>query len=243
MKKTILIKKIFTFLLGLFIISIAVALSVKADIGVSPISCVPYVYSLKTNLTVGELTILLNVLLMVLQMLLLRKKYRIFQLIQLPAVIVFGYFIDLSLFLLADLPVSSYGLRAFWCMISCVVLGFGVFLEVKSALTYLPADGFVAAIVETFQHEFGKVKVGVDSAMVLVGVFSSVLFLHQLKGIREGTLIAAFLVGLFVKFYCRNLSGIDAWLTCETMRKPVLVTVRLDEHKPVLARDAKRPIY
>ncbi|MDZ8119503.1 YczE/YyaS/YitT family protein [Pontiella agarivorans] len=229
MKLSTLVKKIALFMTGLFIMAVAVALSIKADLGVSPISCVPYVYSLKTSLSVGQLTILLNILLMVLQVILLRRNYRIIQLIQLPAVMVFGMFIDLALLLLADLPVSSYGLRAFWCMLSCAVLGFGVFLEVKSDLTYLPGEGFVAAVVEKFEHEFGKVKIGVDSALVLVGLLSSFVLLHQLKGIREGTLAAALLVGLFVKFYSRKLSVVDGWLSGGVAAATVPVSVQRDE--------------
>ena len=228
MKNITLLKKITTFIVGLFIMAIAVALSIKADLGVSPISCVPYIYSLKTSFTVGELTILLNALLMVMQMILLRKKYHLVQLIQLPAVIVFGFFIDLALHLLADLPVSSYGLKAFWCTLSCIVLAFGVFLEVKSDLTYLPGEGFVAAIVEIFQHEFGKVKVGLDSSLVIIGVLSSFVLLHQLEGIREGTLAAALLVGLLVKFYTHKLPIFDTWLGNDALKKAAPIPVPAD---------------
>lgn len=194
--------------------ALGVALSVKADLGVSPISCVPYVfYSFRSSVTLGELTILLNIALILLQIALLRKRYRFIQLVQLPAVVLFGYFIDLTMYMVSGITICSYAQQIFWCLLSCVVLAFGVFLEVKSELTYLPGEGVVAAICHVFEKEFGKVKVGVDSALVVLGVFSSFVLMHQLRGIGEGTIIAALSVGLFVKFYnCKLAFVVERWL-------------------------------
>lgn len=88
--------------------ALGVSLSVKADLGVSPISCVPYVYSLTLPLTLGEITILLNLFFILMQMLILRKNYHLAQLVQLPVVIVFGYCIDFTLHLISTLQPTSY---------------------------------------------------------------------------------------------------------------------------------------
>lgn len=212
-KTSSLFKKISLFVFGLFMMAFGVALSIKADLGVSPISCVPYVYfRFQSSMTMGQLTILLNIALMLLQIALLRRNYRFIQLIQLPAVIVFGYFIDLALAMLGGLTVSSYTGRILWCLLGCVILAFGVFLEVKSDLTYLPGEGVVAAISETFQKEFGKVKVGVDTALVIAGVLSSFVLMHRLEGVREGTIVAALSVGFIVRFFNCKLAVVEQWL-------------------------------
>jgi hypothetical protein len=88
----------------------------------------------------------------------------------------------------------------------------GVFLLVKANLTYLPGDGFAVVVSDTFKKEFGKLKVTLDSSMVIIGLASSFLFLHRLEGIREGTVIAALLVGSLVKFYNSKIFWLDAWL-------------------------------
>ncbi len=199
-------------------------MSVKADLGVSPISCVPYVFSLKLPLTIGELTIIMNVLLILMQIILLRRNYRLIQLVQLPAVIVFGYFIDLALYMFSGLSVSSYGGQAFLCLLGCIVLAFGVFLEVKSDLTYLPGEGIVAAVAGTFKKDFGKVKIGVDSSMVIFGIISSFILLHSLEGIREGTILASLLVGCLLKFFSSKLPFLDRWLDKESAEKKLSAT-------------------
>ncbi len=113
-------------------------LSVKADLGVSPISCVPCIYSLTFPLTLGQTTIIFNVLLIFLQMLLLRKRYRIFQLVQFPVVFLFGFFINLIMKYATWVTPVNYFEQAVLCLLSCVILAIGVFFEVKAALTYLP---------------------------------------------------------------------------------------------------------
>lgn len=212
MRICFLSKKIVTFLTGLFIMSLGIALSVKANLGLAPISCIPYIYSLKFSPTMGQIAIIMMVIFVVLQIILLRNKYKAFQLIQLPAAIAFGYFIDFSRFLVSDLHISTYGGRIFFCLFSCLLIGFGVFLEVKSELTYLPGEGLVAAIADTFHIEFGRIKVGFDCTVVLIGIVSSYILINRLEGVREGTVAAAILVGCLVRFFNKRLVFMDRWL-------------------------------
>ncbi len=158
----------------------------------------------------GQITIVFNVLLILLQIILLRKKYKPVQLIQLPVVVIFGFFTDFTLYLVSGLQIpESYPVRLLVCLLSCALLAFGVFLEVKASVTYLAGEGVALALVETFKIEFGKAKIATDSSMVLIGAVCSFLFFHRLKGAREGTIIAALLVGFLVKFYSRHITLID----------------------------------
>ncbi len=217
-------QRILVFVSGLFIMAFGVALSVKANLGVSPISCIPYIYSLRYPLTMGEMTIIFNVFLILLQILLLRRKYRLFQLIQLPVVFVFGFFTDFTLYLVADITLSGYGWQGLLCMLSCVVIAFGVFLEVKAGITYLPGEGLAMAIAETWKKEFGKAKIWVDSSMVIAGILSSFALIHHLQGVREGTIVAALLVGYLARLYSRKLPFFDVWLGNKPQEKEKSVT-------------------
>ena len=60
--------------LGLSIMAFGVAFSIKANLGISPISTVPYVTSLICGLSVGTTTIIMNFLFVVMQIVILRKK-------------------------------------------------------------------------------------------------------------------------------------------------------------------------
>ena len=196
-----------------------VAFSVKADIGVSPISCVPYIYSLEYPLTIGETTILLNAIFVVIQILLLRKKYNLIQLVQLPAVIVFGYCIDITIAIVENLAPTNYIEQLILCLIACAVLAFGIFLLIKTRLTYLPLEGLVITVMQKFSQEFGKIKISMDSLMVGIGVGSSYIFFENIVGIREGSIIAALSIGALIKFFTMKLTFVDSWLFGESIKE------------------------
>lgn len=207
MKQSLLLRGLL-FITGLFIMAIGVDLSVKANLGVSPISSLPYVYSLKFALTLGQTTIILHFLLVFLQMLLLGKNYQWVQLIQIPIGLLFGCFIDVAMPLVAWVAPVHYVAAVLYCLLSCAVVGLGVFLEVKARLTYLAGEGAAVAISRRFGFEFGKSKIGVDSSLVLIALVSSLIFLGKVLGIREGTIAAALLVGGFVRFFERTCNRI-----------------------------------
>lgn len=126
-------------------------------------------YRLKVPLSLGEITILINIFFIFLQMMILRENYHIAQLVQLHAVIVFGYCIDFTMYMVADLNPTSDIQQALWCLLACSVLAFGIFLLLKTKLTYLPVEGLAVAITQTYKKEFGKVKMSLDSSMVILG--------------------------------------------------------------------------
>nr|WP_320036641.1 cytidylate kinase family protein [uncultured Bacteroides sp.] len=234
MKKDKLLKRCIVLVIGLFIMAIGVALSIKANLGTSPVSCVPYVYSLGFPMTVGLLSIIVNVLMILLQIVLLRKEYQLIQLVQLPVALIFGFFIDFAMFLLSGLQTSNYIYQWTLCLLSCVIIAFGVFLEVKANVTYLAGEGLSIAISKAFNKEFGKAKVGVDASLVIIGVASSFILLHRLEGIREGTIAAALLVGTIARFYNKNFKFIDSLVYIDKKEVSEQVSIVSQEKKIVI---------
>jgi uncharacterized membrane protein YczE len=216
-----LFKRIALLTAGLILMALGVGLSIKADLGTSPIASIPYVCSLQFPITVGVFMMILNLLLILLQIVLLRKQYRWIQLLQIPVALLFGAFIDLGMLLLQGLAPDTYLMKATCCLLSCAALGFGVFLEVKARVTYLAGEGLVMAVVQAFKVDFGKTKVAIDSLMVSLGIISSLIFFRHIEGIREGTIAAALLVGLIARVFSRRLSFLDVWLG-ETIREPAV---------------------
>lgn len=102
------IKRLFFLCAGLIIMAFGVAFSIKAALGTSPISSVPYVTSAISGLSVGTTTIIMNFLFVLIQIAILRKQYDWFQLLQLPAAILFGTMIDVARVILQPINVSGY---------------------------------------------------------------------------------------------------------------------------------------
>lgn len=126
------VKRYFYLIAGLFILSLGVGLSTRANLGTSPISCVPYVLSLGFPLTMGTITIIMHTIFIALQIVILRRDFNPVQLLQLIATFIFGVFTDLSLYIVSGINVENIAARWVLCIISCMVVAFGVNMEVKA---------------------------------------------------------------------------------------------------------------
>lgn len=198
-------KRYLVFLVGLFINSLGVSLITKADLGTSPISSIPYVLSLNFPFTLGEFTIFFSLLLIFLQLILLQRNFKPEHFLQIPVSIAFGYFIDLCMALLSFVQPQAYPIKVVDLLIGCVILGFGVFLEVIADVVMLPGESFVRAVVFRWKTEFGVTKVAFDVSMTVIAAALSFAFQGQLNGVREGTVAAAILVGFIARLMGRKL--------------------------------------
>ena len=190
-----LVKRYLVLCLGLMIMAFGVAFSIKAGLGTSPISSVPYVVSLFSPLTVGTATICMHCVFILLQILLLRRKYDPIQLMQLPVALLFGYLTDFAVWCIKGISCSSYLDQWALCAIGILLVGIGVSLEVTAGVVVLAGEGFVLAVCRVFPIKFGNMKIAFDVSLVIIGCILSSIFLHGLYGVREGTIAAAILVG------------------------------------------------
>lgn len=195
------------YLISLFIISLGASLSIKANLGTSPLICIPYVCSLISNLSVGTTSFLFSVLLILIQVILLKGGFEKRQYLQLVIGTVFSVFIDFTLFLVDFLNPTDYFSQLALLIASCVVMAFGVLLEIKTEVVYIPGDGFIVAISKVLKKEFGKVKPYCDVSFVVVAAILSVVFLGYLAGVREGTVISAVIIGPIVRLFKKYLDG------------------------------------
>lgn len=206
------LKRYIIFLIGLFVNSLGVSLITKANLGTSPISSIPYVLSLNFPLTLGNFTIIFSLLLIFLQLMILRKNFKTEYYLQIPVSILFGYFIDFTMILLAFVQPESYPSKIIYLLIGCVILGFGVYIEVLADVVMLPGESFVRAIVQTWNREFGSTKVCFDVSMAVIAAVLSFVLAHRLDGVREGTVIAALLVGFLARQFGKALAFVKPFL-------------------------------
>ena len=194
---------------GLLIMALGVACSIQADLGTSPVSSLPYVLSRITPLSVGTTTILVNSGLVLLQILILRRRYDPLQLLQLPVAIVFGYLTDFAVWLVSFLQPAAYWQQWLLCLAGILLVGVGVSFEVTAGVATMAGEGVVLAICQVAPVKFGAMKVGVDVSLVAAACVLSLLFLGQVAGVREGTVAAALLVGQVARRMNRRLEPLD----------------------------------
>ena len=193
-------KRYLLLLAGLSIMAFGVAFSIKASLGTSPISSVPYVVSLFAPLTVGTATIVMHCVFILLQILILRRNYHPIQLMQLPVAVFFGYLTDFGVWAVRGIHCSTYWQQWIVCLIGILLVAAGVSLEVKAGVVVLAGEGVVLAICKVLPKiKFGYMKVGFDVTLVVIACILSFTFTGHLQGVREGTVAAAIMVGLIAK--------------------------------------------
>lgn len=201
--KTQWIKRYAIMLLGLFLTGFAIACTKRAALGVSPVSSVANVLNLRFPfLSIGNWLIITNCLLLLGQVLLLRRKFRLIQLLQIPVSFLLGWFTDLSVWLLSPIPTDAYPVRLGLVLVGVLILGFGITLTVKADVVMNAGEAFVKALADTIHRPFGTVKVIFDVSFVTASVILSLcLFGGELHGTREGTVITAVCTGFAVKLF------------------------------------------
>ena len=199
------LKRYLIFLVGLFVNSLGVSLITKANLGTSPISSIPYVLSLNFPFTLGNFTIFFSIFLIVLQLIILRKNFKLEHILQIPVSIIFGYFIDLTMILFSWVNPEAYIMKIVYLLMGCLILGVGVYMEVLADVVMLPGESFVRAIVLTWKTNFGTTKICFDVSMSVIAAVLSFVFAGRLAGVREGTVIAALLVGFIARLIGKKL--------------------------------------
>ena len=177
--------RILFYVLGLLIMAFGVAISVNSELGVSTVNSLPYVISLITGSNLGTCVIIVFGCYIVVQILLLRKQFKWINLTQIIFSTIFGYFTDFAKFVVGDFALPTYFGKLVMLAVSIVMIAVGVSMYVGTKL--LPGKSF---------HQ---VKVVVDCIVVVAALVLSVVFLHGLYGVREGTILCALLVGSAMK--------------------------------------------
>lgn len=207
--KTELIKRYIFLLAGLFVNGLGVSFITKAGLGTSPITSIPYTLSLGFTPTVGMFTLVFNIFLIILQVILLRRNFQLQNLLQLPIIALFSFFIDLTMSLLGFMQPETYAMKVVSLIVGCLILGFGVFMEMAANVAMLPGEATVRAVSDVFSTDFGKTKIAFDSSMTIIAAILSFIMFKHLDGVREGTIVAAILVGFIARLFKKYIGGIE----------------------------------
>lgn len=184
------------YFIGLFVMTLGISLSVKSNLGVSPVSSIPYTITCVFGLEMGKATILFHAALVVLQILILRRNFELKNLLQIAVGIVFGYFTTFSNYLFSFLPTPENMLvRILMILGSTVLIAIGIFFYLPANIVPLAGEGVTKTISDIRNMELSKVKVAFDVTVVTVSLLTCVIVLHTPGSVGLGTIAAAVLVG------------------------------------------------
>lgn len=194
-------KRLLSYFFGLFIMTAGISFSVISDLGVSPLSTIPYAVTLYCGFDMGLGTTIMHVFFVLIQIALLRKNFRPFMLLQIPAGIVFGWFTTLCNGWADMIPkTDSFVLQLIFQLVSILLVAVGIHFYLPANIIPLAGEGIVSAISTSLKWSFPKVKVGFDIGAVTLSAVFCLITLGNLGSVGIGTVLSALLTGTVLAY-------------------------------------------
>ena len=204
------VKRFLVMLFGMFVTALGLAICVEADLGISPLTTLAYtLHNVVPTISLGTFTFLQHLMFFALMVLVLRRDFRPYQLLQIPCSFLFGKFLDFWEYLLGNCAPSSYAACFILLMLGCVVVALGFSLIFTSRVPLEANTAFLNAVSMRIQKPYGTLKLISDVIIVCIAAAVGLLFLHKIVGIREGTVIAALIIGPIAGFFNRYLAKME----------------------------------
>lgn len=226
-------------LAGIALIACGIALAKHSCTGTSPISSLPAVLTEVSErmgcsfLTMGLWTFVFNAAFFLAEVALLRSRFALVQLLQIPLFAILAIAVDLWLSLLSAFPLDGYGPSLACLLLSVAVLGLGIRVQLASGLLMTPGDAIVQVISYVARKPFPACKVAWDASLMATAACVSLVALGGLFQVREGTLISAALVGVAVGAWGRALAPLRGLIPSQ---ERCLITPLVPDEVPQAAR-------
>ncbi len=195
-------KDLVEMIVSVLVMSFGVVLTVKAQMGASPIVSLPNVLSGVVGMSLGTTVFIVYFILILIEWALIRDRSRILlTLSQLPFTMLFSVFVDLIVWMLGGWVVSGPGEQ--WG----TIIGFGCVLEIDANISMLADDGLVLAISQVTKVRLDKVMIIFDICFVASAFIVSYVAFHDFVGVGWGTIFAGITLGLFVRLFTKVVKG------------------------------------
>ena len=197
-------KRIFNYVFGLYLITLGVAFSIKSNLGSAPVSSIPYAFNLIWAVEIGVATFIFHAVLVVIELLLLRKAFKMKHFLQVFVGVLFGAFTSFSVSLMYFIPPADSILVALlMSVLSIFLIAMGLFFYVPTNIIPLSVEGVTQAIAIVSNRPFSRIKVYFDVTIVLSSLLLSYAFLGQFGSVGIGTVLGALFIGTTVKYIHR----------------------------------------
>ena len=200
--------RVLIYCLGLLSLAFGVAFSVNSNLGVSPVNSLPYVISRILKMQMGTCVTAVFCFYILLQILILGRKFNPVNLLQILFSTIFGYFVDFAKMVLGDFAIPTYFGQLTMLAISIPLIALGIVLYMDAQLVPMPMEGLSSCLADKFGVSFPNMKTIIDCLVVGIGLVLCFVFLGGLDGLREGTIITAVVTGKVIAILKKPLSPV-----------------------------------
>lgn len=198
------INRIIIYICGIFLLALGGVLAIKSNLGASPVSSLPLSISKVSSISLGTAAAILFTIYVGVQIIILKRDFKIIQLLQIVFAILFGQIMNFFN-LIININIDNFYMRVFICILSFFITAFGVVFTITANIVPVAPDGLAQAISKKAKIDFGKAKIYFDCIVVVLSVV--ILFINNkgMDGLGVGTILSALFVGRIVAYINRNL--------------------------------------
>lgn len=222
MGKEELIRRYLVFFAAIVIAGFGVTLVTRASLGVNSIACASYVISTYFPVTMGAVVIAFNVITWLLQIPLMpkgdKKAQYINLFLQFPALVLFGFMVDVFMWLTKDFHPEQYEYGYAACVatfiLGSIIISINIVMQATANVTKIACDAFVIVLAAYLKRNMGRIKLYFDSFLVAIAAIISLVCsdFTEIIGIREGTIIGVILIGPVVQLLLPHAKCIEDWI-------------------------------
>lgn len=187
-------------ILALVVLAFGVSMMVKPEVGLGPWDALTATISELTGLMFGTASIISNIVMILLQLLILRRSFKLSYWTQVPIIFGFGYIINFFLYQVLKFNLTKYWLRMLLFALGNIVVAFAISVLVTIDIVAMPPEMFSSAVSKVFKFKFSNVRLGIDIASVIICLLSTLLLSTSLQ-IREGMIVSILVFNISIKVF------------------------------------------
>ncbi len=192
--------RIFFYAASMLILALAITLNTKTGLGVSPIVSVAFSVSRVFDLNFGNMTLVLYVIFVIVELVIRGKNRRWYDLLQIVVSLIFTRFMNLFDAWIS-FPYEGFLPRILLLIVAIVLTGIGSAMSLNMRLVPNPGDGIVGTVADVCHMKVGFTKNMIDLSCITLTFFIGLISGHFLVGIGIGTVCAVIGVGRVVALF------------------------------------------
>jgi len=181
--------------INIVITGIGASLGIKAAVGVGAWDALSQSLATVIGMKIGTFSMLLNISCVVLQLLMLGKRFKPIALLQVFVAILLGYVVNFMYYTIyANIIIDNYFVNLILFVLSIFIIVIGVANIMAMNFISFPLEGACLVISDRFKLNFGKVRQGADILSIIIALVVAISFKDTIT-VREGTVIGMLLFG------------------------------------------------
>lgn len=195
--------------IAMIITAIGASLGIKIAIGVGAWDALSQSISMVLGVKVGTFSMILNISCVLVQVFLLKDRFRFNHLAQIGVSILLGTVVNFMIYkVLSEIMIDNYFISMSLFILSVVMCALGIAMITAINLISFPLESCCMVLSKKINKNFGSIRQGVDIIAIIISLIITFIFKNSMT-VREGTIIAMLIFGpmldLFVKLISPSL--------------------------------------